>query len=586
MFAVLPSNYDDLYRHYTRRGSRVIALGYRWMDASAARSIKREQVECELQFAGFLVLHCPLKADAIDSIQQLNESSHRCVMITGDNALTAVRVAEEVEIVVREPIVLDKREGGEDHDLVWRTTEDKIVHDQDVDCDLHRHLFDEYDICVTGAALRQFETQPARLRELIANTVVYARVSPNQKELILSTLRSLNYITLMAGDGTNDVGALKAANIGVALLDGSEEDLKKIMEHQRLERMKKVYESQLNMMARWNQPPPPVPPALKAAYPQLEEAHQKAARKMHSQRASNPMAQFDLSSITSSMQDMDDEEGPPQIRLGDASVAAPFTSKLSNVKAVCSIIRQGRCTLVATIQMYKILALNCLIQAYALSVQYLDGIKMGDYQLTVSGLLITVCFYCISRGRPLDRLAPERPVSTIINVYVFGSILSQTALHVATMILIQRLSVEFEHPGEVDLEAKYTPTLLNSGVYLLSMSQIVSTFAVNYIGRPWRESIPENKALYYGLLGASAVAYLGALELLPEMNEWLQLVKMSSDYKSWLIGAMFVDFVGSYLLEIFWKLFADLQPKPLIVQGQKLRTQYKQKVVGSDKKRD
>ena len=142
MFAVLPSNYDDLYRHYTRRGSRVIALGYRWMDASAARSIKREQVECELQFAGFLVLHCPLKADAIDSIQQLNESSHRCVMITGDNALTAVRVAEEVEIVVREPIVLDKREGGEDHDLVWRTTEDKIVHDQDVDCDLHRHLFD------------------------------------------------------------------------------------------------------------------------------------------------------------------------------------------------------------------------------------------------------------------------------------------------------------------------------------------------------------------------------------------------------------------------------------------------------------
>ena len=129
-------------------------------------------------------------------------------------------------------------------------------------------MFDEYDVCVTGAALRQFETQPAKLRELIANTVVYARVSPNQKELILSTLRSLNYITLMAGDGTNDVGALKAANIGVALLDGSEEDLKKIMEHQRLERMKKVYESQLNMMARWNQPPPPVPPALKAAYPQ------------------------------------------------------------------------------------------------------------------------------------------------------------------------------------------------------------------------------------------------------------------------------------------------------------------------------
>lgn len=589
MFSSLPANYDELYRHYTRRGSRVIALGYRWLDVpvSKARTITREQVECDLQFAGFLVLHCPLKPDAVDSLRQLNESSHRCVMITGDNALTAVHVAEEVEIMVREPIVLDKREGGEDHDLVWRTTDDKIVREQPLNGELHRHLFDEYDVCMTGVALRQFETHPKMLRELIANTVVYARVSPNQKELVISTLRSLGYITLMAGDGTNDVGALKMANIGVALLDATEQDMAKIMEHQRLERMKKMYESQLNLMARWNQPPPPVPPALKAAYPQLEEAHEKAARKMRSQRAANPMAQFDLSSIMSSMEQLDDDEGPPQIRLGDASVAAPFTSKLSNVKSICSIIRQGRCTLVATIQMYKILALNCLIQAYALSVQYLDGIKMGDYQLTVSGILISICFYCISRGKPIDQLAPERPVSTIINVYVFGSILSQTALHVATMIFIQRLSVEYENPGEVDLEAKYTPTLLNSGVYLLSMSQNVSTFAVNYIGRPWRESIPENKALYWGLIGASAIAYLGALELLPEMNEWLQLAKMSTDYQSWLIGLMAVDFVGSYLLEMFWKLFADVRPKPLIVQGQRLRAQRKQQVgQGADKKFD
>lgn len=573
MFAQLPSNYDAVYRYYTRRGSRVIALGYRWldMDVAQARKLKREQVETELIFAGFLVLHCPLKPDAMESVRQLNESSHRCVMITGDNALTAIHVAEEVEMVVREPIVLDRREGGRDDELVWRDVDDRIVREQPLDAELHRHLFDEYDVCVTGAALRQFEERPEALRELVANTVVYARVSPNQKELILSVLRTLGYITLMAGDGTNDVGALKTANIGVALLDGSEEDLKKMAEHQRLERMKKAYEGQLSLMARWNQPPPPVPAALKTAFPQLEEAREKAARKMLSQRAANPVAKFDLSSITSTMESMDEDDGPPQIRLGDASVAAPFTSKLANVKAVCSIIRQGRCTLVATIQMYKILALNCLIQAYSLSVLYLDGIKMGDYQLAVSGMLVSVCFYCISRGKPVDRLASERPVNNIINVYVFGSILTQTLLHVGTMLYIQRTSVAFEHPGEVDLEAKYTPTLLNSGVYLLSLSQTVSTFAVNYIGRPWRESIPENKALYWGLIGASAIAYLGALELMPELNEWLQLTKMSSDYQTLLVSAMALDFVGSYALEAFWKLFADVRPKPLIVQGQKLR---------------
>jgi cation-transporting ATPase 13A1 len=55
--------------------------------------------------------------------------------------------------------------------------------------------------------------------------------------------------------------------------------------------------------------------------------------------------------------------------------------------------------------MYKILALNCLVSAYSLSVLYLDGVKLGDSQATVSGMLIAFCFLFISRAQVRNALS-------------------------------------------------------------------------------------------------------------------------------------------------------------------------------------
>ncbi|KAH8923119.1 hypothetical protein BT69DRAFT_1350398 [Atractiella rhizophila] len=571
MYKELPREYEATYKHFAQRGSRVLALGYKWIEnlnMSQINSLPREKVESDLTFAGFLVFTSPLKEDAVRTLRMLIDSSHRCIMITGDNPLTASHVARDVEIVDREVMILDRKEEGAEKELVWRTVDDRKVIPVDVTQPIDPSIWEEYDICMTGAALAQYEGTPMWL-DLVQHTWVYARVSPAQKEYILTTLKSLGFTTLMAGDGTNDVGALKQAHVGVALLNGTMDDLKKIAEHQRNERIKKVYETQLKMSARFGQPPPPPPKAIQHLYPNLQEAQRQAAAQFAENKRKNPMEKFNLEAITSQMADLDDEDQPPVIKLGDASVAAPFTSKLSNVSAITNIIRQGRCTLVATTQMFKILGLNCLISAYSLSVIYLEGIKFGDYQVTITGMLMSVCFLCISRAKPIEKLSRERPLSSIFNFYVIVSILLQFAIHIASMLYIGALCEKIDPRKEkVDLEAEFKPSLLNSAIYLISLSQQVSTFAINFQGRPFREGITENSALYYGLLGVAGVAVCGAIDLIPELNRWLQLVEMDNDFRFKLCAAMVIDYAGAYALEKICKyLFADTRPKALITRG-------------------
>jgi len=605
MLVNAPPNYEETFKHFTRNGGRVLALAYKFLSEDGEwgqnriNDLKREQVESNLHFAGFLVLQCPLKDDAKEAVRMLNESSHRVVMITGDNPLTAVHVAKQVEIVDRDTYILDAPENDESGEkLVWRSVDDKTNIPVDPTKPLAADILESKDICVTGYALAKFVGQPG-WKQILRYTWVYARVSPKQKEEILLGLKDCGYTTLMCGDGTNDVGALKQAHIGVALLNGTREDLDKIGEHYRNTKMKEVYQKQCDLMKRFNQPQPPVPVMIAHLYPpgptnpHYEKAMEEQAKKkglappaengatqgstgpvvptdagapQANAAAQNMMAQMQEKMMMGEMDELSNE--PPTIKLGDASVAAPFTSKLANVVAIPNIIRQGRCTLVATIQMYKILALNCLISAYSLSVLYLDGIKFGDGQVTISGMMMSVCFLSISRAKTVETLSKERPQHNIFNIYIIGSVLGQFAVHIITLIYVSQY-VQRTEPKEPnpDLEKDFEPSLLNSAIYLLQLIQQISTFAINYQGRPFRESIRENKGMYWGLVSVSGVAFSCATEFIPALNEKLKLVPFTSDFKTMLTIVMILDFGACYVIEkgLKWG-FSDNRPKDIAIR--------------------
>ena len=103
-------------------------------------------------------------------------------------------------------------------------------------------------------------------------------------------------------------------------------------------------------------------------------AEKAGAKKRKAEMSSKHSVAGSAATLAAQLEDLEMDE-LPMVKIGDASVAAPFTSKMPSVRSCVDIVRQGRCTLVTSIQMYQILALNCLISAYSLSVLYLDGVS-------------------------------------------------------------------------------------------------------------------------------------------------------------------------------------------------------------------
>merc|ERR1719296_433560 len=81
-------------------------------------------------------------------------------------------------------------------------------------------ISNKYDLAVTGKILSYALDNHPKLTSMMQYIQVFARMTPDAKETVIQCLHSVPKLCLMCGDGANDVGALKQADVGVALLSG------------------------------------------------------------------------------------------------------------------------------------------------------------------------------------------------------------------------------------------------------------------------------------------------------------------------------------------------------------------------------
>ncbi|XP_042852287.1 polyamine-transporting ATPase 13A2 isoform X5 [Panthera tigris] len=188
----VPTDFAQMLQSYTAAGYRVVALASKPLPIApsleAAQRLTRDTVEQDLSLLGLLVMRNLLKPQTTPVIRALRRTRIRTVMVTGDNLQTAVTVAQGCGMV-----------GPQERLVLIHATPPERGRPASLEL-----LPLESSTAMNGA-------------KVLVQGTVFARMAPEQKTELVCELQKLQYCVGMCGDGANDCGALKAADVGISL---------------------------------------------------------------------------------------------------------------------------------------------------------------------------------------------------------------------------------------------------------------------------------------------------------------------------------------------------------------------------------
>lgn len=156
------------FRLFSEQGLRTIAICYKDIDGS---DIITKDDESDMTFLGFVTLFDPPKKDIDQSLVRLREVGIRLKLISGDNQLVVRYLAKAIRLDTTEVIV--------------------------------------------GADLLKISEEALLLK--VNHVDVFAEIEPMQKERIIKALQKTGHAVGFLGDGINDAGAIKAADVGISV---------------------------------------------------------------------------------------------------------------------------------------------------------------------------------------------------------------------------------------------------------------------------------------------------------------------------------------------------------------------------------
>lgn len=162
-------------RDFDRRSEEIESQGYRVLAIGVYKQVVTPETNLdECKMIGILVLEDHIRDDAISNIKWFKENGVKIRIISGDSPISVSAIANRVGV----------------------DNADKFISLEGMSLDEVKAIANDY--------------------------VVFGRVSPEQKQTIIESLKEAGHVVAMTGDGVNDILALKVADCSIAMGSGSD----------------------------------------------------------------------------------------------------------------------------------------------------------------------------------------------------------------------------------------------------------------------------------------------------------------------------------------------------------------------------
>ena len=173
-------DYQAALTAYQHRAMRTLALAYKVLDDDETAFADGRMAARQLHFVGVFALQDDIREGVKESMEECMRAGIAVKIVTGDTPGTAREIGRKIGL--------------------WTAA-------------------DGDDNIITGAELAALTDE--QLEERAMRIKIIARARPMDKKRLVEALRRLDQVVAVTGDGTNDAPALHAADVGLAMGNGT-----------------------------------------------------------------------------------------------------------------------------------------------------------------------------------------------------------------------------------------------------------------------------------------------------------------------------------------------------------------------------